>query len=161
MFEWIKPKNWSLVRVYRDFENFADWRRVVKEQESNIQSKYSKWKLQHSKLYDIYVTLTLDEADLPLPEIVKRTKVLEMLNPLNKYLDEELGFAGNLTCEFNQFVDDKNEPTLSYLIVYSFNFEKFSLLWLFRFLVITGLIVFFTLHFGLIPLGIAWITSLL
>jgi hypothetical protein len=58
------------------------------------------------------LSLTAILGDNPLPENVKRVKVLESLNPLNRYLDEDLGFAECLTCEFNQFEDDKGNLTL-------------------------------------------------
>ena len=156
---WLKPRNWGIVKVYRDFENFLDWRRKIKEEESNPKSKYNLWKLDKTKLYDIYLVISLDEADSNLPEIVQRTKVLEMLNPLNRYLDDELGFAECLNIEFNQFADDANNPTLSYLIVYRFNFEKFSILWLLKFLVVNSVIVFSIIKFNLIEVIHSWILT--
>ena len=90
MFNWIKPKNWGIVRVYRDFENYRDWINVIKKEEANPKSNFNKWKLERTKLYSIHVTVTLDEADSPLPEEIKRVKVLESLNNLHRYLDEDL-----------------------------------------------------------------------
>ena len=161
MFNWLKPKNWGLVKVYRDFENFADWRRVIDEEQANPQSKYNKWKLERSKLYDIFLTISLDESDAQLPEVIKRTKVLESLNPLNKYLDEDLGFAGSLSIELNQFEDDQKNLTLSYFIVYRFIFEKFSIKWLVSTVLWTGLATFIILHYNLVPLAITWLSSLI
>lgn len=155
MFNWMKPKNWGLVKVYRDFENFADWRKVINTEQANPGSKYNKWKLEHSLLYDVFLTITLDEGDNQLPEIAKRTKVLETLNPLNRYLDEELGFAGSLSIELNQYEDAEKNLTLSYFIVYRFIFEKFSLKWLTKVLFFSAIILFFILHFQLYPLVIS------
>ena len=149
---WLYPRNWPIVRVYRDFENYIDWIKVIGREERTHNSKYNKWKLKRTKLFDVYTIVTLDDADLPLPEVVKRTKVIETLNPLHRYLDEELGFAECLNCEFNQFFDDENEPTLSYLILYRFRFEKFSIKWLIRFLLITGILIFLIFKLGLIAL---------
>lgn len=161
MFDWIKPRNWGIVKVYRDFENFADWRRTIKKEESNPKSNFNRWKLERTRLFDVYTVVSLDEADAQLPETIKRTKVLESLNPLHRYLDEDLGFAECLNAEFNQFEDDKGNPTLSYLIVYRFNFNKFSLKWLVKFLVITGGLIFAIVYFDLIPLLITWVSSLM
>jgi len=161
MFSWLKPSNWGLVRVYRDFENFADWKRVIKEEQSKPLSKYNQWKLERTKLYDIYTIVSLDEADAPLPEPVRRTKVVESLNHLHRYLDDDLGFAECLNCEFNQFEDDEGKPTLSYLIVYRFRFEKFSIKWLVKFLVITGALVYVVLKFDLISKLTVWLSSLI
>ena len=161
MFNWLKPRNWGIVKVYRDFENFADWRRVVKREEANPNSNYRKWKLSRTKLYDIYTIVNLDEIDMQLPEAVQRTKVVESLNPLHRYLDDDLGFAECLNCEFNQFEDDEGKPSLSYLIVYRFNFNKFSLKWLLKFLVVTGALTYVVLHFNLISLLIKWLSNLI
>jgi hypothetical protein len=144
--EWFKPRNWGWIKVYRDFENFNDWKKIIKREEKNVDSKFNKWNLQHTKLYDIFVTISLDEEDAQLPEIIKRTKVLESLNPINRYLDEELGFAECLSCEFNQFEDDKGIPTLSYLIVYRFIFNKFSIIWLLKFITITGALTYLAIR---------------
>ena len=160
LFNWINPKNWGIVKVYRDFENFADWKQVVQKELANKNSIFRRWNISHTKLYDLYVTVSLDEADNQLPEVVKRTKVMEMLNPLNIYLDEDLGFAGCLTCEFNQFVDNENKPTFTYLIVYRFNFEKFSLLWILKSIGIIALIAFIIVHFNLIPILLTWLKTL-
>jgi len=160
MLDFLKPRNWGIVKVYRDFENFSDWKRIIRKEESNPNSKYNKWKLERTKLYDIFVTITLDDSDSVLPDVIKRTKVLESLNLLNRYLDEELGFAECLSCEFNQFEDDKGNPTLSYFIVYRFIFNKLSLSWLLKFIIINGLIVFVVLKFKLIPLLITWVSNL-
>lgn len=161
MFNWLKPRNWGLVKVIRDFENFNDWKRIIKREEADPKSKFNKWKLERTKLYDVYTIVNLDDADANLPEAIQRTKVIESLNPLHRYLDEELGFAECLNCEFNQFQDDKGNLTLSYLIVYRFNFNKFSVKWLLKFVVITGGIIFVILHFKLIPLLISWVSSLI
>ena len=106
MFNWLNPKNWGIVKVYRDFENFGDWKRIVKREENDPNSNYNRWKLSRTKLYDIYTVISLDEEDAQLPEIIQRTKVLESLYPLNRYSDNDLGFAECLNIELNQFEDD-------------------------------------------------------
>jgi len=156
---WMKPRNWGIVKVYRDFENFADWKRTIRREQSNPNSKFNKWKLSRTKLYDVYLIISLDESDVPLPEELKRVKVIESLNPLNRYLDEELGFAECLSCEFNQFEDKEGNATLSYLIVYRFIFNKFSLKWLLKFLVINTVLLFVIFHFKLIPLLVSWVLN--
>ena len=157
MKNFLNPKNWGIVKVYRDFENFNDWKRIVKREEKNPLSLYNKWKLERTKLYDIYVIVSLDTIDDQLPEVVKRTKVIEMLNPLNRYLDEELGFAECLTCEFNQFEDDNHNLTLSYLIVYRFMFNKFSIIWLGKTLLILSILIYLVVHFKIVQ----WILHLI
>jgi len=161
MFEWLKPQNWGIIKVYRDFQNFSDWKKTVRKEENNPNSKFNKWKLKRTKLYDVYITVSLDESDDSLPENVKRVKVLESLNPLNRYLDEELGFAECLSCEFNQFEDSEGKLTLTYLIVYRFIFNKFSLKWLLKFIVKLSVLIFFIVRYDLIISLFKWLLNLI
>lgn len=156
---WFKPRNWGIVKVYRDFENYSDWVRTIKKEEANPNSLYNQWKLKHTKLYDVYTIFSLDEVDLQLPELVQKTKVMEYLNPLNRYFDEELSFAECLTIEFNRFQDEKGNLTLTHLIVYSFAWNKFSLKWLLKFLVINSILITAIIKFNIIPILISWISN--
>jgi hypothetical protein len=160
-FKKFKFRNWGIVKVYRDFDNYIDWIKTIKEEESNKKSKFNKFKLQRTKLYDVYTIVSLEESDAQLPESIQRTKVIESLNPLHRYLDEDLGFAGSLSCDFNQFEDDEGNLTLSYLMVYRFIFEKFSLKWLLKNIIILGGLIFVILKFDLIPLLISWVSTLI
>ena len=157
----LKLRNWGIVKVYRDFENYVDWIHTIKREKANPKSKFNLWKLEHTKLYDIYVIVSLEEVDLQLPEVVQRTKILEQLNPLHRYLDDELKFAECLNCEFNQYEDNKGHPTLTYLIVYRFRFEKFSLLWLLKFIIVTGILGIIIIKFNVISHLILWISNLI
>ena len=160
-FDWLKPRNWGFVKVYRDLENFADWKKTILKEQANPKSKYNQWKLERTKLFDIYTVISLEEADANLTENIQRTKVVELLNPLHRYLDDELGFAECLNIEFNQFQDDQGKPTLSYLVVYHFNFNKLSLKWLLKFIIINGGLIFIIIYFKLIPLFITWVSNLI
>ena len=73
--------------------------------------------------------MTLPSEDAPLPDKIKRMRLLESLNPVHQYLDFELGFSDYIVPEFNQFFDEDGEPTLTYGIVYRFAFKKLSLRW--------------------------------
>jgi hypothetical protein len=151
-YDFLKPRNWSIVKVYRDFENFNDWKKTIRREEANPRSFYNQyqWKLSRTKLFDIYTVISLEDADSLLPETIQRMKLMEMLQPLHKYFDETLGFAECLNCEFNQFEDADKKPTLSYLIVYRFNFATFSLNWLFKFIILIGILSFLMAHFKII-----------
>jgi hypothetical protein len=161
LFDWVKPKNWGIVKVYRDLENFSSWKKTIKKEERNRRSKYNQWKLNRTKLYDIYTIISLNEEDSNLAENIQRTKVIELLNPLHRYLDDELGFAECLNIEFNQFEDDEGKPTLSYLVVYRFNFNKLSLKWLIKFIVKLGILIFFIIRFDLLISLFTWVSSLI
>lgn len=137
----FKPSTWSISKIYRDIENYRDWIRTIKSESDNPKSKFNQWKLNHNFFYTIYFTHTVQEEESQLPERVMRVRMLESLGPLHRYLDEELGFAGCLVPEFNQFYDENGEPTLTYLIMYRFAFDKLSISWVLGFLLKVGLII--------------------
>jgi hypothetical protein len=154
----FKPSTWGITKVYRDIENYRDWIRIIKREEADYQSKYSKWKLKHNFFYTIYFTMDIEENEAQLPEQIKRLRLIESLAPLHRYLDDDLGFAGCLTPEFNQFFDNDGKPTLTYLIAYRFSFNKLSLNWVIRWLFIS-----IALLIGLMNLAplLAWMQTLI
>jgi hypothetical protein len=137
----FKPSTWGISKVRRDIVNYRDFVRTIKKEKSNKSSKFNKWKLNHNYFYTIYFTIDIEEGEAQLPEDIKRYRIIEMLAPLHRYLDEELGFAECLTPEFNQFYDDDGEPSLTYLIAYRFVFTKLSFWWFIKFLIKLGLLI--------------------
>ena len=148
--KFLYPKNWGLVKVFRDFENYRDWIKTIKLEQANPKSKFNEWKLQRNVFYNVYLQISLEDADANLPDDLKRLRLVEMLGPLHRYLDEELGFAECLVPEFNQFVDAQGNPSLTYLVMYRFSFNKFSWRWLLKWTFITFIAVYIVTHFDLI-----------
>jgi hypothetical protein len=155
----LKPSNWGLIKVIRDLNNYSDWIKTVKKEAANKNSKYNKWSLQHNSFYTLYAIMSLDEADYALPENIKRLRVLEMTTNLNKYLDEDLGFAECLTPEFLNFHDENNKPTLSYIVAYRFSFNKLSLWWLIKWSVLISVLIYCLIKYDLISKLYGWLIS--
>jgi len=153
----LKPNTWS---VWRDIENYRDFIKIIKREKKDPSSKFNKWKLNHNYFYTVYFTLDIDESEEQLPEKIKRLRMVESLAPLHRYLDEELGFAECLTPEFNQFYDNKGNPTLTYLIAYRFVFNKLSFWWVVKKSLIIILIIFLFAKFNIIPFLIQWVQTL-
>lgn len=156
----FKPRTWGIGKVVTDIENYRDWVRVIKRESKDQNSKFSKWKLQHNYFYTVYFTHDIEETESQLPERVMQLRMLESIAPLHRYLDEELGFAECLTPEFNRFIDEEGNPTLTYLIAYRFSFNQLSLWWLIKFFVkwgvlITGIILAFKYN------AFAWLQGLI
>ena len=156
-FKNLKP---GFKAVYIDFRDYFDWINTIKHEKANPKSLWKKFGLDHNIFYTIYLVVTLPDQDAPLTDYIKRLRVIEILSPINRYLDD-LGFAEYLVPEFNQIVDTKTDQlTLSYGIVYRFAFNRFNLGWLIsRLLGIVGLI----LGSILAPWGtiFTWILSLI
>jgi len=147
--KFLNPVNWGIVKIYRDFDNYIDWIKTIKREEKNPNSKFNQFKLSRNYFYNVYLTVSLDDVDLQTTEMVQRLKIIEMLNPVHRYLDDDLGFAECVVPEFNQFVDDKGTKTLTFLVLYRFSFNYFSLNWLLRWVTIIGLLWFFIARYDL------------
>jgi hypothetical protein len=104
--------------------------------------------------------MDIEESESQLPNKIMQLRLFETLAPLHRYLDEELGFAECITPEINRYYDDEDNPTLTFLISYRFNFDKFGLKWLLKWgVILAGLIV--TLKLGWIPKLIEWAGNLI
>lgn len=137
----FKTSTWGIVKVWRDIENYRDWCRTIKSEARNKHSKYNQWNLNHNYFCTLYFTYTVKDEEASLPEHIMRMRMMESMAPLHRYLDEELGFAGNLVPEFNQFYDDEGEPTLTYLVAYRYAFDTLSLKWIIKFLLHIGITI--------------------
>jgi len=157
----FKVNTWGISKVRRDIVNYSDWISTIKKEKRNPKSKFNYWKLSHNAFYTLYFTLDIAEEENQLPEDIKKLRILESLGALNRYLDEELGFAECLVPEFNQFIDDENNPTLTYLIAYRFAFNKLSLRWCIKWALIITILGLIISHFNLISLIVGWIISLI
>jgi len=157
----FKPSTWGIFKVYRDIDNYRDFIRVIKQEKANKKSKFNQWQLNHNSFYAIYFTMSITEEESQLPENIKRLRLIESLGGLHRYLDEELGFAGSLSPEFNQFYDENNNPTLTYLIVYRFVFEKLSFYWIIKFLLIVSGLTYLFFNQHIITNSIQWIANLI
>ena len=119
-----------IFQVIRDIKAYNLWIKTIQAERDNKNSKYNLFGLNHNYFYVLYFPVTLPQEDSPLPDIIKRMRLLEILNPVHQYLDVDLGFADFIVPEFNQFYDEDGEPTLTYGVVYRFAFKKLSLKWL-------------------------------
>lgn len=141
--KFLHPRNWGLIKVIRDLENYRDWIKTIKREQANPKSNFHKFKLNRNYFYNVYLTISLTDADDQLTDNIKRLKIIDSLGDVHRYLDEELGFAECLVPEFNQYIDDRGNPTLTYVVMYRFAFNKFSIKWLFKWIFIIGLIWYF------------------
>lgn len=135
-------KQFFSLQVYHDLVNYKMWIDAIKEEKNNPESKYNSFDFSHNFFYIIYTVISLKPEEKALPEKLKKFQVMEIISPINRYLDEELGFADYLIPEINNFFDDENNPTLNYGIMYNFGFKRLSLNWVIkRIILIIGMIL--------------------
>ncbi len=143
--------------VARDIMNYIDWIKTINREKVEPNSMYNKFKMKHNFFYVIYFPIKLNDEDSKLPMNIKKLRIVEILAPVHRYIDEDLQFAEYIVPEFNQFYDDENNPTEVYGIVYRFMFKRLSLKWFItRFLGISVL-AFVFIKFKIIQ----WLISLI
>lgn len=149
-------KKIPVVGVIRDISNYRDWIRVINMEAENPKSKFNKFNLNFNFFYVLYLAVSLPEEDLHLPENIKRLRLIEILTPIHQYLDSDLGFAGSISPEFNQFYDEEGNPTLTYGIVYRFIFDALSLRWVITRSIFTGLVIWSLVKWPIISWIFDW-----
>jgi len=132
-----------------DLRMYIEWIKVIKEEKNNPKSFYNINKFSHNFFYIIYTIFSLKAEEVALPEKLKKYRLMEMLAPINRYLDEELGFADYLVPEINEFYDDNDKPTLDYGIIYRFAFKRLSFKWIVYRLIFWSLLIGSLLHYFL------------
>jgi hypothetical protein len=131
-----------LVGVIRDISNYRNWIKTIQEEAEDPHSKFNRYGLDFNFFYVLYIPVSLPQEDAVLPENIKRLRLMEVLTPIHQYLDNDLGFAGSIVPEFNQFYDEEGNPTLTYGIIYRFAFDTLSLKWVVTRTLFTSFLIF-------------------
>ena len=139
----FKYRTWPLFIAYKDIVNFIIFRRNVSKDIKNPNSTFNKLKLKRNWLGNIvYTQISLEDNMQEMPDTDKKFMVVNKLKPVHNYFSFELGVSEYITPRFNNFVDGENNPTLSYGILYIFSPNKFSITWLFKWILILGLLIY-------------------
>jgi len=146
-----------IFNVINDIRNYIDWIKTIDKEKTKSNSLWNKMGMNHNYFYTVYFPILLPEEDRVLPDNIKRLRVVEMLAPVHRYLDEDLGFAEYIVPEFNQFYNEENEPTLTYGIIYRFAFKGLSLKWFITRTIFWTITIWALLKFPIIK----WLTSLI
>jgi hypothetical protein len=136
-----KFKQRRIFLAYREIVNFFYIKRTAKRE-----SKTATWQsfaLRVDWVGRIYTVLNLRKEDIGDEDLVKRTKLLEKMVPINKYLSS-LDLSEIVFPAMEQ-VSDR-----SYLVVYSPIFKNFTLLYAIRILLIIAVLT--TIGIFTIPL---------
>lgn len=145
-------KTWPIYIAYKDIINFFIFKKNVSEDIKNPNSKFNKLNLKRNWLGNIiYTQVSLDDNLDLMPPDDKMIVLMDKLKPVHEYFSNDLMVSEYITPNFNNFVDDEGHPTLSYGILYIFTPYKFSVIWLLKWLLILGVIIFIIIKY-LIPL---------
>ena len=150
----------GIIGFIRDIQNYRSWVKTVKAEKANPRSKWNQYKMQHNPTYVAYKYITLPDETAELPDEVKQQRVFEGLAPINRYLDEDLGFADSLDIDPRVYYGEDGKPTLTYFIMYFFAFKTISLNWILS-RITAILITIFLYLFVNWPALFTWISSLI
>jgi len=149
-FRKLSPTNLSFWMVIKDIQNYIDWIKTINREKAKPKSIWNKFNMKHNYFYTIYFPLALPQEDKALPDNIKRLRVVELLSPIHRYLDEDLQFAEYIIPEFNQFYDDENQPTLLYGIIYRFAFKRLSVKYVITRILFWGGLIFLLVRYPII-----------
>jgi len=141
----IKP-----IQTIIDFVNFFKFKRSLRKEMRNIESKFNEFGLKKNWLGNIvYTQIDCKDDELMSFDFNYERMLQKRLYPIIEYLSTELGWGDYLTMQVSNFVDDEGEPTLSYAVLfifsgYNMNMTKMFIMYILTFLMscsIIGLIL--------------------
>ncbi|MEG1141338.1 MAG: hypothetical protein RSE41_02625 [Clostridia bacterium] len=131
-----------IYKIYKDISNFIFFRKIINKELKNKSSLLNRYNVSTNIFKNkLGVIITVKEEYNYLDDFNKNMMLLETITPINKYLDQNLGLCELLNIsDPDNFLDEKNNPTLSFLILYSFNFSSFTVNNLIKLGLLTGLL---------------------
>lgn len=139
----FKYKTWPIYVAYKDIINFIIFKKSINNEIKNPNSKFNKLKLKRNWLGNVlYVQTSLEDNFELMPEADKNIVLMNKLKPIHEYFSKDLGVSEYITPQFNNFLDEEGNSTLSYGILYIFNPYKFSFTWLIKWIIILGALLY-------------------
>lgn len=109
------------VQCFMDVKNFFKFKKEVKREFYTRDSKFNKFKLKRNWLGNvIYVQLDFSDEDLMNANYDSETMVMRRLQPIIEYLSRELDWGDYLTPQISNFIDEDENPSLSYGVLFIF-----------------------------------------
>ena len=124
----------GIVQCVKDFINFFKFKREMKREYFTRDSKFNYFKLKQNWLGNVvYMQLNCTDEDLMNANYDSETMVMRKIQPVVEYLSRELDWGDYLTPQISNFVDEDENPSLSYGILFVFTpyrltFAKFILM---------------------------------
>ena len=117
----------GIVQWFKDLSNFFKFRRQIKKEIKRRDSTFNKLKLKQNWLGNIiYVQIDCTDEDLMNANYNAETMLDIKLKPIVSYLSGELGWGDYLVPQVSNFVDEDENITLSYGILFIFTGYKLT-----------------------------------
>lgn len=136
----------GIVQWFKDLSNFFKFKKQIKREFKRRDSKFNKFKLKRNWLGNIvYVQIDCTDEDLMNANYDTETMLGLKLRPIVSYLSEELGWGDYLVPQVSNFVDEDENLSLSYGVLFIFTGYK---------LTFTNFIIYTLLFCGILATGI-------
>lgn len=118
----------GIVQWVKDLSNFFKFRRQIKKEIKRRDSTFNKLKLKQNWLGNIiYVQIDCTDEDLMNANYNAEAMLDIKLKPIVSYLSGELGWGDYLVPQISNFVDEDENITLSYGVLFIFAGYKLTL----------------------------------
>ena len=117
----------GIVQWVKDLSNFFKFRRQIKKEIKRRDSTFNKLRLKQNWLGNIiYVQIDCTDEDLMNANYNAEAMLDIKLKPIVSYLSGELGWGDYLVPQVSNFVDEDENITLSYGILFIFTGYKLT-----------------------------------
>ena len=117
----------GIVQWFKDLSNFFKFRRQIKKEIKRRDSTFNKLRLKQNWLGNIiYVQIDCTDEDLMNANHNAEAMLDIKLKPIVSYLSGELGWGDYLVPQVSNFVDEDENITLSYGILFIFTGYKLT-----------------------------------
>ena len=117
----------GIVQWFKDLSNFFKFRRQIKKEIKRRDSTFNKLKLKQNWLGNIiYVQIDCTDEDLMNANYNAEAMLDIKLKPIVSYLSGELGWGDYLVPQVSNFVDEDENITLSYGVLFIFTGYKLT-----------------------------------
>ena len=118
----------GIVQWVKDLSNFFKFRRQIKKELKRRDSTFNKLRLKQNWLGNIiYVQIDCTDEDLMNANYNAEAMLDIKLKPIVSYLSGELGWGDYLVPQISNFVDEDENITLSYGVLFIFAGYKLTL----------------------------------
>ena len=118
----------GIVQWFKDLSNFFKFRRQIKKEIKRRDSTFNKLRLKQNWLGNIiYVQINCTDEDLMNANYNAEAMLDIKLKPIVSYLSGELGWGDYLVPQISNFVDEDENITLSYGVLFIFAGYKLTL----------------------------------
>ena len=117
----------GIVQWFKDLSNFFKFRRQIKKEIKRRDSTFNKLKLKQNWLGNIiYVQINCTDEDLMNANYNAEAMLDIKLKPIVSYLSGELGWGDYLVPQISNFVDEDENISLSYGVLFIFTGYKLT-----------------------------------